>query len=249
MGNSPCFHFLSPRPKLTFGYWDFRGLGAPMRMMSVYAGADWEDVKYAAKKKTKGGWVAKEWEREARPVLKERNALVNLPYVINHLSGEVVSQSNAVSLYLGRLFGLNGATREEQLANEQVLFHIHGMWMEHRDLVYPNKGSGETEFLEALPSHFKDKLPSNYEKLESWLGQRGTAFIAGNEPCTADFHLWEMLDQQEALAKRNGFQSPVADFEMMQAYFWRFRSIPKLKPYFDSPDFRLPFQGLMAFFR
>lgn len=27
---------------------------------------------------------------------------------------------------------------EEELANEQVLFYLYGMWMEVRDLVYPS---------------------------------------------------------------------------------------------------------------
>eukprot|EP00928_Gymnodinium_smaydae_P042211 TRINITY_DN28451_c0_g1_i1.p1 TRINITY_DN28451_c0_g1~~TRINITY_DN28451_c0_g1_i1.p1 ORF type:complete len:261 (+),score=45.88 TRINITY_DN28451_c0_g1_i1:64-846(+) len=260
MGNSQCFAPLGapaalpalkqPPPKLTIGFWDFRGLGAPMRMMCVYAGAEHEDVKYTAKKKSKGGWIAPEWERRDKPGLMERNPLINLPYVVNHSTGEVVAQSNAVYLYLGRVCGLHGSTRDEELANEQVLSHMHSMWMEHRDLVYPFKsGDPELMFVEALKDHFGQKLPLNYEKLEAWLIQRGGCFMAGRQPCTADFHVFEMLDQQEALASQNGYASPLEQFEVLRAYFERFRALPKLQSYFNGPDYKLPYQGRMALFK
>ena len=33
--------------KITMGYWGIRGLGAPLRMMLEYAGAEYEDVQCA----------------------------------------------------------------------------------------------------------------------------------------------------------------------------------------------------------
>lgn len=253
MGNSPCFSFLPPvgkPPKLTTGYWDFRGIGAPMRMMCVYAGAEVQDVKYEAKKKSKGGWSAPEWERQDKQSLKEKNPLVSLPYVINHVTGEVVAQSNAVYLYLGRIFSLSGVTQEEQLANEQILFHLHGMWMELRDLVYPFKNNQDQDaFVDSLKTFFSVTLPAYHDKLETWLRQRDWPFIAGQQPCTADFHVWEWLDQQEAMAREYDYESPLDRYPLLKAYFMRFRSLPRLRTYFEGPDSRLPINNKMAFFK
>jgi len=221
-----------------------------MRMMCVYSKTPWEDIKYSAKQKAKGSWVAPEWEREQRPKLREQNPLVQLPYVINHSTGEVVTQSSAVYLYLGRILGFGGSTREEELANEQVLFHLYGMWMEVRDLVYPSYSSrSEESFKASLDNHFLGAIAGHYAKLEAWLRQKGTSYFAGKKPCTADFHVWEMLDQQESMARAYDFPSPVEDFPLLRVFYLRFRELPELKTYFESSDATLPINNKMAFYK
>lgn len=250
VSQSPCLSFLVTPPQLTTGYWDFRGLGAPMRMMCVYTQVQWKDVKYTAQQKERGGWVAPEWERNDRPPLRDMNPLVQLPYVRNHATGEVVSQSTAVYLYLGRILGLAGDTWEEQLANEQVLAHLHSMWSEVRDLVYPSGAKqDQISFELGLKAHFATALPAHYGKLENWLRHRGTLYFAGRKPRTADFHVWEMLDQQEALARVSGFPSPIKDVPLLQVFYLQFRALPQLQAYFDGPDFQLPMNNKMAFFK
>merc|ERR1719150_1294855 len=80
----PCISSFMGPVVLTTGYWNFRGLGAPMRMICTYAGVEWEDIKYDVRKKAKGGWVASDWEKDDKPDLQQRNPLIQLPYVINH---------------------------------------------------------------------------------------------------------------------------------------------------------------------
>jgi len=222
-------------------------------MMCAYAGATFEDVKYQAQKKPKGGWIAPKWERDDKPGLRDRNPLVQLPYVVNHATGEVVAQSNAVYTYLGRLLGLHGNSPQERSANEQVLFHAHSMFMEIRDLVYPFKNNknnkDEQEFVDSLDAHFSTTLPSHYDKLEGWLRLQGTPFFAARVPCTADFHVWEILDQHEAMANAHQFKSPVARFGLLKAFYTRFRALPELTAYFESGDAKLPINNKMAFFR
>ncbi len=54
--------------------------------------------------------------------LKEKNPLVNLPYVVD---GEVVvSQTNACLAYLGRRLNLWGATPLEEAECEQLLCEV-----------------------------------------------------------------------------------------------------------------------------
>jgi len=247
----PCINGSKLAPKLTTGYWDFRGLGAPMRMMCVYAGAESEDVKYEARQKSRGcGWVATEWERVDKPELQVQNPFAQLPYVINQATGDVVVCSNAVSLYLGRLLGLSGSTNRERIANEQVLFYAYQMFIEVFDLVYPFKGnSTEEAFREALDTHFRIVLPGHLEKLENWLILAGTLYFAGSRLCTADFYVWEVLDQHEAIAREHGLPPPLEDFELLEAHHCRIKMLPGLRAYFESDDARLPFNNKMAFFR
>lgn len=63
------------------------------------------------------------------------------------------------------------------------------------------------------------------------------------KPTTPDFHLFEMLDQHEMLVKE--FKMPSLLFEnqarkRLAHFYARFRTLPQLEEYFDSPAYRLP---------
>merc|ERR1740129_2281395 len=219
-------------------------------MMRAYAGVPGDDVQYEFRQKKSGSWICPQWDKHKRE-LQETHPFVQLPYVVNHATGEVVSQFNAVYLYLGRALGLGGSSREERLANEQVLFHLHLMWMELRDLVYPgqrSRGVDEVACANSLAEYLQDVLPEHFKKLEAWLRLRGSPYLAGRRPCTADFHAWELMDQLKGMARACGFSEPDAEFELLRAFYERFRSLPGLQAYFASADFALPVNNKMALF-
>ena len=54
--------------------------------------------------------------------MREKNPLINLPYI--EVSNRVVTQSNAVYLWIGRKTGLNGSNDEEKEKNAQILFQV-----------------------------------------------------------------------------------------------------------------------------
>lgn len=221
-----------------------------MRMMCAYAGARGEDVKYEFRQKKTGGWICPLWEKHRRE-LQDTNPFVQLPYVVNHTTGEVVSQFNAVYLYLGRVLGMGGATQQERLANEQVLFQTHLMWMELRDLVYPgprSRCSDEATFIICLGEYLKDVAPEHFRKLERWMKLRGSPFLSGRRPCTADFHVWELMDQLRGMAKAYGFNDPADGLTLLQEFYQRLRCLPALETYFSSADAVLPVNNKMAFF-
>ncbi|CAE8742099.1 unnamed protein product [Polarella glacialis] len=237
-------------PRLKTGYWKIRGFGAPARMMCTYAGVDCEDIQYEARMTSTGGWSSAEWEGVDKPALSETNVFVQLPYVVNCTTGEVISQFSAVYLYLGLVLGLNGLTSRACACNEQVLFYVYNMWMELRDLVYPFKQNQDrASFKASLKPYFDTALSGHYEKLESWLQQQGTGYFVSWKPCTADFLVWEMLDQQEEMARATGFQSPMTHFELLTEFHRSVRTWPRLQAYFDSDDARLPINNKMAYFR
>ena len=114
----------SPAGTFTLGYWDIRGLAAPARMMLAYRGAAFEDRTYSLQPQEGGGWGAPAWFDTDRPPLRERNAFINLPYLVDHESGIVVSQSTALYQFLGRKLGLMGENEAERAATEQTLAQV-----------------------------------------------------------------------------------------------------------------------------
>mmetsp|Transcript_15779 Transcript_15779/g.37099 ORF Transcript_15779/g.37099 Transcript_15779/m.37099 type:complete len:570 (-) Transcript_15779:112-1821(-) len=237
-------------PQLTVGYWNIRGLGAPLRMMCEYSGVEYVDQRYEARQKNNGRWSAPDWERGDKLDLLERNEFSQLPYVYNDNNGDVVAQSSAVSLYLGRLLGLNGINSKAQTANEQVLFQVHAIWMEVYALVYPFKHNKDAEaFKRSLDIHLRTTVPEFYKQLQVWLDLQGTEYVAGWRPCVADFHVWEVMDQHEGMANKHGFVSPLDDFELLKVYYRNFRRLPSLRAYFESPTAKLPANHKMAFYQ
>lgn len=234
---------------LKIGYWSIRGLGAPMRMMCYYSGVHFENATYEVKQKGEGRWVSREWENDDKPDLEHENALMELPYVKNMSTGEVVTQANAVSLYLGRLLALNGPTVRQESLNEQVLFFVYNIFTEMFDLVYPFKGVKDDEsFLTALPHYFRKTIPYKYAKLEHWLEQLRTGYFVDVGPCTADFYAWEVIDEHELMARKHSLKSPVEEFPCLKQFYQSLRADPRLQAYFDSADYLLPCNNKMAFF-
>lgn len=253
MGNSPCFAGLTPQggPRLTTGYWKCRGLGAPMRMMCCYVNSQgWDDKLYEVRAKQSGSWLCREWDADKKE-LAAHNPLLTLPYVKNQSNGEIVSQPNAVYLYLGRVFDLNGRDAQERTSNEQVLFYSHNFSVATIYLVYPFKLNKERgAFMEALGPFFEQQVPEHYRKLEQLLknGKSSPGFLVGPQPCTCDFHVWEMLDQTEAMAAQYQIEAPLRKFELLTDYHERFRKLERLQGYFESEASRYPINNKMAYY-
>jgi len=73
--------------------------------------------------------------------------------------------------------------------------------------------------------------------------------MCGSKPCTGDFHVFEMLDQHEMMAKDLGMGSPMEKFPGLKAYYEKFKSLPQLQAYFGSEAYKLPVNGAMAHFK
>mmetsp|Transcript_45916 Transcript_45916/g.92604 ORF Transcript_45916/g.92604 Transcript_45916/m.92604 type:complete len:245 (-) Transcript_45916:123-857(-) len=216
------------------GYWKIRGLGAVCRMLLEYAGAKYEDKQYAD---------GASWFEGRKPDILKMNALANLPYLID--GSTCVCQTNSVLHYLGEKYGLSGATPEAWRQNDELLNEIYDVRNGMIDLVYPFKKINRdvTEF-EASAAGIVDKLP--FAKFEDILTRRGTDYFCGKAPCTADFHIWEMLDQHKLLAEKFGKPQALDGFPKCKAFHERFRKLPQLQKYFASEAYTLPINNPIA---
>eukprot|EP00448_Togula_jolla_P018103 CAMPEP_0170590778 /NCGR_PEP_ID=MMETSP0224-20130122/12050_1 /TAXON_ID=285029 /ORGANISM="Togula jolla, Strain CCCM 725" /LENGTH=310 /DNA_ID=CAMNT_0010914595 /DNA_START=46 /DNA_END=979 /DNA_ORIENTATION=+ len=219
--------------KLTIGYWDIRGLAAPLRMICTYAGADFESVEYDVT-----GEPA--WGKD-KPGLKEKNAMINLPYILD--GDRVITQSTACFLYLGRKFKIDGKTEEASCINDQVLCQAYDLRNDVVGHVYPFLG-GKAE---DAPELFSGKFAVHFTKFEEFLPD-GQTYFCGSEPCTGDFHVWELIDQLVRLAAERGLPNPLDGKPKLKAMTQAMRAEPKLASYFEGRYYKLPMNNRMANF-
>lgn len=228
--------------KLKVGYWDIRGLAAPLRMMCEYAGVEYEPVLYDLQAKEGGGWDASSWF-SVKPELKEKNALMNLPYVID--GDVIVTQSNACLSYLGRKFKLNGKDDSDLTKVEQCLCEVMDLRNNAIKLFY----SPKEQFDKDKDSFLEETVAKSFNKFEGWLNQQGTTYLVGNEVTTPDFHLFEIVDQIETLAKKVEKESTLKSFPKLTTLYESFQKLPAIAKYMESDLHKLPINNKMASFK
>jgi glutathione S-transferase len=222
-----------PKLEVEMGYWAIRGLGAPLRMILEYKGVKYTDNQYSDGDK---------WFKEDKPKLLEKNPLTNLPYV--KAGDTVVTQSNACLSYLGMRLGMSGRDPVTKFNNEQLLCEIMDTRNAMIELVYPFKkvNRDEAEFNESA----KKSAEGPFDKYEAWLANSKTDYFCGPKPLTADFHIWEMLDQHKMVAAKIGAPDFFTKFPLCKAFYDRFRAIESLQKYFESDSYKLPCNNKMA---
>ena len=183
------------------------------------------------------------WLVGAKPALKEKNPLINLPYVVDS-SGFVVSQSNACMIYVGRLLNLLGSTPSGVSFCEQLLCELFDVRNKVVGLAYSPRGSDPS----AVVSFFAE-LDFNLSKLEACLKRNDSEgpFLVGCGATAPDFHLWEMSDQLLNMAAVHGLPPPLDMYPSLKAFHRDFKELPGNKRYFESALASLPMNGAMAF--
>ena len=105
---------------ITVAYWATRGLGAPLRMMAMYANHPLNCVNYDYNVKD-GAFDGSVWT-DAKKELIATSPIVNLPYVKH--GDLLICQSIACASYVGRQLSMNGKTEEEVCICEQLLSEV-----------------------------------------------------------------------------------------------------------------------------
>lgn len=227
--------------KLELGYWNIRGLAAPARMMLYYSGMDYTDTTFSPVKNEDGTWGYGSWFVDRKPQIQKVNPYANLPFICH--DEKVITQSNAVYQYIGRLTSLCGKSEEEIEKNEQTLCQVFDLRNAVVGVAYNN-----AQYDQNMPIHFSKTVPAHYKKFNNWLEVNGTDFFSGSEPLTADFHVWEMLDQHQGWAKDAGIADPLRNFAALQKFYDRFARLEKMKSYFTSEVSKLSYNNVSAAF-
>eukprot|EP00923_Selenidium_pygospionis_P005008 GHVN01008339.1.p1 GENE.GHVN01008339.1~~GHVN01008339.1.p1 ORF type:complete len:259 (-),score=48.79 GHVN01008339.1:864-1616(-) len=175
------------------GYWNIRGIAAPIRMMLKFGGVPFEETSY--KWEDAGTtWYSRKGDRAA---LRDMNPLTTLPY-LKH-KGKVIAHPNAIFMYLANELSLGGDP-SQQIELQELFCEVMEIFTNLTRIVYLPK----EEFDEKAVFYFNSQLvepTSNLLNLEQWLTDRQTTYLLSDTtPCAADFLLWEALDQLDRLA-------------------------------------------------
>ena len=226
---------MASQQQLSIGYWAIRGLAAPLRMMACYAGTPFEARLYECKEKADGSFDRDVWLAEAKPALRERNPLINLPYIVD--KDVVVTQSNACLLYLGRKFDMLGDGSESELCLcEQLLCEVFDLRNQVVGYAYSARGSSAEE-----TAKFFAAIGPTMAKLEAVKCKgRESAFLVGAKASAPDFHLWEMLDQLNIYAAAHSLLSPVPAYPSLSQFHRDFAALEQNAKYLASPLHTLP---------
>jgi len=203
--------------KITMGYWGIRGLGAPLRMMLEYAGAEYEDVQYTEP----GPWFA-----EKKPELLKKNALANLPF-LEMPDGTVVAESNACYVALAEHLGMSGGLKDLQLLCLCMCTRNDMTNRCYDKSKCPDKAAFDASMAKLLESGL-------FDKYEASLALSGTKFFCGDAPSACDFHIFEMMDQFTKLASALSLPPPLAKLPLSAAFHSNVKALPTLQKYFAS---------------
>jgi len=200
------------------GYHKIRGLAGPPRMMFFYKGQKF-------KNKTYGDDLMEAWHGGEKSVLKQQNSMINLPYVID---GEtVVTQSNSVLVYLGKRLGID--KEEHFIHNHQALDQTMDLRNDLMKIVYSGK---KDQLVDDFTKHMKGSASTHLTKLENFC--KGP-YLCGPTPQSADFSVFEMLDQHFVMVADLKVAFDTAAFPKLLALHSKMKAEPSLAKYFASP--------------
>jgi len=88
--------------------------------------------------------------------------------------------------------------------------------------------------------YLNKQVSVHLDKFEAWFGHFKTKYSASDEPTTGDFHLWEMIDQHQALAKSIGNSAYLGQYPHLSDFHKRFSELPAIAKYLQTPAYKYP---------
>ena len=174
-------------------YWNIRGLGAPLRMMLCAAKLNHVVHMYDLVEDGEHGWKSGYFVEKETKFIPDYTPFMNLPCFADEHEKIVITQLNACLYYVGNICGMMGQTPLEQTTCVQYLCEIYDLRTVMTNHVYDGKGTSQS-VIESGKGHLAkfESLLKNKEK---------KCFTVGDSISAPDFHLFEMIDQYDALQK------------------------------------------------
>ena len=246
------------KPRFLLGYWSIRGLGAPLRMMLSAAKVNHWVVLYDVGERDVDAWDKDSYMNDKAWMKKEYNSFMNLPFLVDCEDDTVISQTNAIFLYLGRELDMLGSSKKETSKCEELLCEI----MDLRNLMvrFAYNRDPETAKADAEKLVGGRSVAAILDKLEMYLernfskalqGDKTKIFpLVGDKISAPDFHLWEMLAQFDGLCRYYHLEPLVSEAvrPFLFAYRENFASFPDNSAYMESSLMTLPYNNPYARF-
>jgi len=234
--------------KHAIGYWSIRGLGEPLTMMMFAAKIPFTLFLYDIVEKGEDEWHSDYFAAKGEYIEEFKQPLWNLPFCVDRENERVIVQTNAIFAHLGKACGMFGDDAITASECEQLLCEIYDL----RDVMVGYVYGGDGAEASSVVANGKKHLL----KLENWMeiqaeknvnSKKGVHLVNGKFSA-ADFHLYAMLDQFEALAEENKLDL-YTDMKRMKEFKEGFKALPENQFYLNSWLHKeLPFNNCMAKF-
>jgi glutathione S-transferase len=259
---------MSDSNTVTVGYWSTKGLGAVCRMVVLYSGSTLKTKNYKLQpilNENNLSYDGSEWHEKDKIELKKRNSLINLPYIelINSQGDDMlISQSNACLSFLGRKFGMFGKNEDEVSKCEQLLLETNDLRSVITSFAYTHFKNTDLEIeaaKEVFIRVFQKNNAGKIQKFENWMQKNNdnkNYFLINNDITIPDFNLFDILDFYIEFLKYYNF---VRDknhknifnelgYPNISKFYNSFIQLPKMKKYFNSIFYKLPYTNKSAKF-
>jgi len=251
---------------ITIGYWSTKGLGSVCRQVVIYAGEKLISKNYKLQPIIENDNISfdgSEWTKKDKIELKKRNSLINLPYmeiIDDEGRKHLISQSNACLLYLGRKFKMLGSNEVEQTRCEQLLLEtndLRGIITSFAYAHFKNKELEKEAAKEVYEKAFQKNDAGKMQKFEHWLlSNDNSRFLLNNTVSIPDFNLFDILDFYIEFLKHYKLVDETNDDKILSAvgfpklnqFFIALKALPKMKKYFNSILYKLPYTNKSANF-
>ena len=172
----------------------------------------------------------------------------------------LICQSNACLLYLGRKFKMLGSNEVEQTRCEQLLLEtndLRGIITSFAYTHFKNKDLEKEAAKEVYEKAFQKNDAGKMQKFEHWLSSNDNSkFLLNNNVSIPDFNLFDILDFYIEFLKHYNLVDEKNDdkilstvgFPKLNKFFIDFKHLPKMKKYFSSILYSLPYTNKSANF-
>ena len=253
---------------ITVGYWSTKGLGAVCRMVVLYSGYSLKTKNYKLQPIIKGNnltFDGSEWHENDKINLKNKNSLINLPYIeiANSSSSEMlISQSNACLSFLGRKFNMFGKNEVDISKCEQLLLETNDLRSVISSFSYThfkNKDLENEGAKDVFTRAFQNNNAGKIQKFENWMKENQddkNYFLINNQITIPDFNLFDILDFYVEFLKYYNFVTDKSTknifnelgYPNISKFYNNFINLPKMQKYLNSIFYSLPYTNKSARF-
>ncbi|XP_072944941.1 uncharacterized protein [Epargyreus clarus] len=207
---APKTEFYRAMSKIVFYYFPEKALGESIRMLLAYGGNQFEDIRI-----TDDDW----------PEFKPKTPFGFMPVL--EIDGKQLTQSVAISRYLGKKYGLGGDDIDQDFEIDQNIDFLHDLRSKAAVIHYEfDEQLKDKKFEEAS----KNVFPQLLEKLDGII-KKNNGHIAAGKLTWGDFVFAGMLDYLKVMLRMPDLEDKYPSFKkVVEAVY----SLPKVKAYADA---------------
>nr|WAQ67852.1 glutathione S-transferase [Hyphantria cunea] len=197
-------------PKYVYHYFNSKALGEAPRLLFAYGGQEFEDVRYT---------------ENTYPAYKPNTLFGFVPVLF--IDGKQYATSLAISRYLGKKYGLGGATDEENLEIDQNVDFVNDIRAKGAAVHYePDEAVKEKRHEE----YTKNVYPVLLAKLNALI-EENNGYLATGKLTWGDFVLGSMVDYLKLMFRMPDIEEKYPALKKVRDNVY---SIPKVKAYADA---------------